>query len=487
MTGTTQYISRILENGKYRPLEKTMSLKTNLVASTGCEQGDVLIGAQPVNRNMRIQVFFAQDKGDNSQIKGGLRLLESGSGRYGPALDEFVGRHFNNARELVELLRQKPGAKECTFILHKDMLEVEAPTARLTDTDSPEGKEIERIRKAREQSAGPQTIREPTPVANLQNVLGEWRVEMWSKPSQVERDGTFVDWLETLPFPLASILWRYETTRRPKDQLEVLTKFFEALAEFLSTVLLSAAKADETVWSAAQVMLSRYREQLEKSSFGVWVNVAAATAKSLRTIHNKEHSDAAIRESRVERMLGTKHSEFVQALFSKRMISVLQKANAHRNTYMGHGGILTDRLAANLLPNLQVFLAEVRSCYDMHWNPHLLILPTTETHWTAERFNVVAQILRGSRSPFRMDVCSLVAPLKAGVLYFLDPTEDHALELLPLIKMDSPPMSESTACYFYNRIQPDGVRYISYNYASEAERKYTPDEARAVLRDLFGR
>ena len=30
-----------------------------------------------------------------------------------------------NALELVELIREKPEAKKCTFILHKDMLRVE--------------------------------------------------------------------------------------------------------------------------------------------------------------------------------------------------------------------------------------------------------------------------------------------------------------------------------------------------------------------------
>ena len=100
---------------------------------------------------------------------------------------------------------------------------------------------------------------------------------------------------------------------------------------------------------------------------------------------------------------------------------------------------------------------------------------------------MTAQILKGSRTPFETGVCSLVDGLETGTLYFLDPTENHALELVPLIKMDSPPMSETTTCYFYNRIQPDGVRYISYHYATEAERKYTPNEARAVLRDLLGR
>ena len=483
----------------------SLALKTNLLVSTGCESGDILVGAQPMNRNMKIRVFSAQAKGDNLQIKGGFELLQAGAGTYGPAMDEFVGRRFENAQGLVELVRAKPGAYKCTFILHKDMLQVEAPTGSLTETVFPEGKEIEQTHKAEERSqavikraetfrqeheAQRQIIREQTEIANLQSGLSELRAEPWSKPKAVtaiSEKEAFVDWLETLPFPLASILWLYHTTRRPKDKLEVLTKFFEALAEFLSAILLSAAKADAALWSEAQAMLSRYREQLVKSSFGAWVNIAAATAKSLRTIYNKERSDATIRQGRVERMLATSHSEFIQALLSKDVISVLQEANAHRNTYTGHGGFLTDHRAGDLLPNLQASLAKVRSCYGTHWNRYLLILPTLEMHWNGERYNAVTQLLKGSRIPFPTDVCELVAPLKMGALYFFDPAEDHALELVPLVKMDSPPMSEPTACYFYNRIQSDGVRYVSYHYASEVERKYTPDEAQAVLRDLLGR
>jgi SAM-dependent methyltransferase len=342
-------------------------------------------------------------------------------------------------------------------------------------------------------------IQEETQIANLQSELSELRSELWRKPKsataiadkirRVNREETFVDWLDTLPFPLASILWYYHTTKRPKEKLELLSRFFEALAEFLSATLLSAVKVDEALWSEAQTMLSENREQLEKSSFGAWVSVAGVTAQSLRRIYNNERStaDATIRRNRVERILATSHSEFINALLSKKIIGVLQEANTYRNNYLGHAGMLTDRVAGNLLPTLEASLAEVRSCYGTRWNRYLLISPTMETQWTGERFKVTAHVLNGSRTPFPTEVFSLVAPLKTGVLYFVDPIEDRALELIPLIKIDSPPMSERTACYFYNRIQPDGVRYISYHYGPEIERKYTSDEARAILTDLLGR
>ena len=136
----------------------TVEPKTYLVRDTGCEKGDILVGAarktkkRPANRGMKIRVLCAQDKGDNLQIEGGFELLEAGDGKYGPAMAEFVGRRFNNAQELVELVKQKPGANECKYILHKDMLQVEALTELLTGTEFPEGKQAERRHKAKERS-----------------------------------------------------------------------------------------------------------------------------------------------------------------------------------------------------------------------------------------------------------------------------------------------------------------------------------------------
>jgi 5-methylcytosine-specific restriction endonuclease McrA len=129
-------------------------MKTDLVSRRGAKNGDVLIGRGRVYANMKIRIFSAQKKGDNYQIEGGFDLLEAGTGKYAAAMDEFVGRHFENAPELVELVRQKTGDSTCTYLLHKDMLRFETPTGPLTHTEFPEGKEIERRHKARERNQG---------------------------------------------------------------------------------------------------------------------------------------------------------------------------------------------------------------------------------------------------------------------------------------------------------------------------------------------
>jgi hypothetical protein len=77
------------------------------------------------------------------QIKGDFVLLDEGTGKYATAMKEFVGRRFENAQELVNLVSKKPGANECQFILHKDMLQVETLVVSLIGTEFPKGKGIE--------------------------------------------------------------------------------------------------------------------------------------------------------------------------------------------------------------------------------------------------------------------------------------------------------------------------------------------------------
>jgi hypothetical protein len=125
--------------------------KANLVESTGCKKGDSLVGAYDVNRDMKIRVFCAQSKG-GGKIEGDFDLLDAGTGTYAAAMAEFVGRHFDSAKELIGLVRKKLGTKEYTYALNKEMLLVEPPTGRIKiDKLCPSCREI--VRKERAERA----------------------------------------------------------------------------------------------------------------------------------------------------------------------------------------------------------------------------------------------------------------------------------------------------------------------------------------------
>lgn len=106
-------------------------------------------------------------------------------------------------------------------------------------------------------------IEADTRLRDLATDVENLRKQLWDRPAQVEkirraveqinRKETFEDWLKTLPFPLASILWNYHTAAHdPKEQFELLLKFFEGLAEFIAAILLSAVRRDAGVWRAGE-------------------------------------------------------------------------------------------------------------------------------------------------------------------------------------------------------------------------------------------
>ena len=103
-------------------------------------------------------------------------------------------------------------------------------------------------------------------------------------------------WMEHLPFPLASIAWRYRTDAEVKDKVEHLLRFFEASAMFFVTVLLGAFDSDETLLRAER---SKWGDKdgdlrLQVASFGTWTKLGAAMAASARRLLSSTDHDGAL-------------------------------------------------------------------------------------------------------------------------------------------------------------------------------------------------
>jgi len=79
-------------------------------------------------------------------------------------------------------------------------------------------------------------------------------------------------------------------------------------------------------------------------------------------------------------------------------------------------------------------------------------------------------ILMGSNSKFLKENRSMSNYLNVDDLYLAPKYKGRALKLIPLIKIGSSPDSEKNACYFYNRIEKNEIRYISYHFSDSPER-----------------
>jgi hypothetical protein len=344
-------------------------------------------------------------------------------------------------------------------------------------------------------------IEADTNLRDLVTDVENLRKQLWGRPAQVEkirkaiervnREETFEEWLKTLPFPLASILWNYHTAAHdPKEQFELLLKFFEGLAEFNATILLSASRRDAGLWTEVRSYLAKERERFETSSFGTWIELTAFISKRLRELWSDvgktEVGGDQSGRARCEAALGSSRSEVVEAMLSKQMLGVLRSANQFRNDYGGHYGVLGEETAANLLVQLRSFLSEVRSSFGQAWESYQLLLPTNRSEWTGQHHEVVVNLLQGLNTPFLKETRKLSEPLKRNTLYLLDKDRDNAVELLPLVKISSAPKDAANACYFYNRKQPNGARYVSYHFEKEADRTFSVAEMEQLFRDLFG-
>jgi hypothetical protein len=56
--------------------------------------------------------------------------------------------------------------------------------------------------------------------------------------------------------------------------------------------------------------------------------------------------------------------------------------------------------------------------------------------------------------------------------------------VLPLVFIGASPPSAKNACYFFNRMEKDGVRFVSYHFADRAELTERFAEASAAIRSL---
>jgi hypothetical protein len=345
-----------------------------------------------------------------------------------------------------------------------------------------------------------QVIEADTSLRDLATDVENLRKQLWGRPAQVEkiqksikrvnREDSLDEWLKTLPFPLASILWNYHAASHDaKEQFELLLKFFEGVAAFQAAILISAARREAELWSEVRTYLAKYREGFEKSTFGTWTALIAFIGRCFRELWNesqKSEGDEKSGRQRCQEAFGSSSVEVIETMLSKPLLAVLGKANQFRNDYGGHYGVLGSETAANLLVQLRSYLSEVRSCFGQAWDNYQLLLPTDRSEWTGQHHEVFVYLVQGPNTPFLKEKRRLREPLKRNTLYLLDKDRDQAIELLPLLKISNAPKEAANACYFYNRKQSDGVRYVSYHFEKEADITISPEETERLFGELFG-
>ena len=78
-------------------------------------------------------------------------------------------------------------------------------------------------------------------------------------------------------------------------------------------------------------------------------------------------------------------------------------------------------------------------------------------------------VLKGSNSEFLKESRAMSTWLDVDSLYIISGNQSTALKLLPLVQVSDLPGTAKSACYFFNRIESDGARFVSYHFTDPSE------------------
>jgi hypothetical protein len=342
-----------------------------------------------------------------------------------------------------------------------------------------------------------QTVTGATVLATAASQIKELETRLWAQPKNVasllpvinavEKQESLPEWLDHLPFPLASILWTYHASGvEPKVRYEHLLHFFEAFAEFMATVFLSGFRSQPAVFEQERqnltLALDNAHLSVSHGTFGTWKTIVDYFSKRGRTLLNGTISDSELCNS----LFSCGNREVLEMLFSKGLVSLIQDTNAHRNLWTAHGGIVGQQAAEERHTILKVALAKLRDICGTIWDSFELIRPQGG-RMKAGIFENQVDRLMGPRVPFEQVERKTTMPLDTEVLYLLPTYESRSLKLLPLVKIMPAPRTAQNACYFYNRRQKDQkIRFVSYHFEQEAELVDQFDDTREILELISG-
>jgi hypothetical protein len=313
--------------------------------------------------------------------------------------------------------------------------------------------------------------------------LGELQQGLWNRPTEAAKVGKVLtsisekqsieSWLETLPFPLASILWRCQATANVEHKNTHLLNFFEATAQFLGGLIASAFHSN------AQFFEEHKRDwfeagkdnphSLNRSNFGEWVVRCQRLAKTTRKmLSTPEERDLCLY------MFKTHDSARVEAISNKAVFSALERANRYRIDWKGHGGIVSPREQTRRLTLLQEELTHLWAALGTAFEEWWLIRPGP-SEFTRGIYRFRAEMLAGSRQIFKQAEIETPVVMDSSELYFIDAATRLPLQLLHFFRMMHSPEGEESACYFYNRLEKEGIRWVSYHFEGQAER-LEPDQ-----------
>lgn len=330
------------------------------------------------------------------------------------------------------------------------------------------------------------TVRLSSRLSELGLSLQALEKELWDRPLSVakieaglgrvlEGDG-FERWMESLPYPLASVIWRYRASDDAERRCRFLVNLFEALVVVLVEIHYSALERDPGLLQDA-IRTGTAKDPYDRASIGIWANLLARLAAKTRQL-------VASDPTKAQELFALSDIERLNAIASKTVVRLLeQEAAEYRRNWIGHAAVVGPAEWARRLTQAEGTLAKLREALSDAFTGWELVR-AGQGSLKAGVISASVEHLTGSRALFRRGSVKVRDWPEDGCLYMIEDDASLMLRLAPLIRLRRSPESVQDAVYFYDRIESRGVRWVSYSHEEVPEVVEPDPETAALIRKL---
>lgn len=323
-------------------------------------------------------------------------------------------------------------------------------------------------------------------IEGLYSALETLKKQLWEQPGDAQNiqklvnslnlNESFENWIDSLPFPLASILWVYHADDNPKNKLAHLLNFFEAMVQFNTILMLSAyaSEPDFYIKHSNKWFNQNSKNWFNHVSFGSWNylgrKLANETRNFLDDINTRDHC---------LNMFGNPTHDFINLIINEKLFVILETVKDYRNQWKGHGGIESQSEAKKRLDLLELELAETRKLVMNNYSTACLLRPDNAEYRDAIHFYRIDALI-GRSTPFKKLSKETISDMDSQKLYVLQKNQLKPVELLPFIQV-----AKNNACYFFTRIENDHAHYISYHFDQEPSLDIPLNGLESTFKRLF--
>ena len=243
----------------------------------------------------------------------------------------------------------------------------------------------------------------------------------------------------------------------------------------MSVILLSAFSSNEALFGPHKQKLAEAMQKqnlsFQRATFGTWKLVVEYLGKQTRellSINGKKPEDAQNDRALCADIFADVSLGLPEALSRKELAAILSTTNKMRNDWSGHGGVVGQEEAQLRNEQLLAEVQKLRGVLADTWADTQLIRGLHSQRRRDLYENEVA-VLMGSNTEFFKEGRTMATDLDVERLYLSKNNSTRPLELLPLIQVGPSPQSAKNACYFFNRLEPEGARFVSYHFTDKPE------------------